>query len=182
VKWPQFSIQALVPRLAVRANSGVSCVYVRWSKRAGLKIFVRRTVRDYAAQAQRLAAEVGAAPRAGPSFSFRCPSIACRPPAPGSPVLDDTGRPSAQVVNCYCYWTEHADPAPSPIAPWLTPLRRTLRGIGVRHNDLRKDNIGTLPDGRVVCIDFDTASCEVTHLHKRLRGPRQRTRTAHAFY
>lgn len=155
--WPKFSFKKLVrlirsDRRRIK-SSGVSCHYVKWTKYVGLKLYTEKSQRDRCAKLQRRVAKAGLAPEVGGTLEFEM--LTCT-------GVDDYGEdtsPDLEWATIYGYWTEHVRiPSRIPSYKRVHALWKGLRELGLLHDDLHKFNMGVI-DGRLVCIDFDTASC-----------------------
>jgi hypothetical protein len=127
-----------------RARAGVSCSYLLLSTKIGAKIYQTKQMRDATHRKQLYASEFGLAPLAGDCFSLECISIY-------------ESNVSYRMV--YGYLTQNA-----VVPKYLSfddefDLKYQLRDIGIRTNDLCSKNVGYLGK-RLVCIDFDSCSCQ----------------------
>jgi hypothetical protein len=147
--WPKFSMKKLAKLIRRRTPSGASCTYIKWTQYVGLKTYTDREERDQSVKLQRRAAKIGLAPKAGASFEFEITAIGY-----------DCGcsAPEFSLQKIYCYWTEHAPMGRSAGYRAVDRLDRELSKIGIEHTDLYDRNLGRIR-GKLVCIDFDPASC-----------------------
>lgn len=150
--WPKFSLAALTRKICGETPQGVSCSYVQWTKNVGLKLFTCKYTRDHSYKGQKRAAEHKLAPKVGKKLQFKALSFGG----------DDYNAPNPTPITIYGFFTETARIGgrrpPSDRA--VMRLSEKLDDIGINHFDLHECNVGKIGN-RVVCIDFDTASCSL---------------------
>jgi len=159
--WPKFSMRKFAKKLkSTKKRSGVSCTYLRWSKQTGLKLYMTKQERDRCAKAQAFAEGYKLAPKAGPSVEIEL--IQCL-------VRDDLWdkSPEFSTRKIYGYFTQHA-PGVTGRTPWrrIELLEEQLSRIGIDNHDLCPNNVG-LVGKRLVCIDFDSASCSIRRMRRK---------------
>ena len=148
---PTFSMTRFSKKLRKRKTPcGVSCSYLQWSPKFGLKMFSDKYQRNHSHRGQSRAAKAKLAPKVGKKFEFEL--IVC----------DEYDAPDPRFVKVYCFFTETAKSIGRG-APWKVEqrLEEGLEKIGIDHHDLHENNVGKVGK-RWVVIDFDGASCDIS--------------------
>jgi hypothetical protein len=148
--WPRFSEKKFHKKLrSVRKRSGISCVYIRWSKQVGLKIYRSKRERNLTVARQRLAAEHSLGPRVGELIEVEALVM--------SGGWEDCVDLRHKIL--YCYFTEHVEPGSRK---WCRAkeldLKDKLQQIGLYCSDLHHDNVGRRGKS-IVCLDFGSEGC-----------------------
>lgn len=158
--WPKFSERKLFLLLKKqrKAKAGCSANYIRWTKYVGLKLFLKKRVRDKAYDTQALAARHKLGPRLG--------SKLIEVELLYADTEDEGMVPVLRTRKWYGYFTEHMAPAERR---WVWGPKRekqemeiyeALQAIGIYHGDLHEGNVSfTRGRNRPVCIDFGPESC-----------------------
>jgi len=150
---PTFSLERFSKKLRKRKTPhGVSCSYLQWSPKCGLKMFSEKYQRNHSHRGQERASKAKLAPRVGKKFEFEV--LSC----------DDVDAPNPRFVKVYCFFTEAAKVTARGTS-YRTELKlmAALEGIGIDHYDLHQGNVGRIGK-RWVVIDFDGASCSIDAL------------------
>ena len=150
---PTFSMKRFAQKVRKQKTPyGVSCSYLQWSPKFGLKMFSEKAQRNHSHKGQKRAAQVGLAPQVGEKFEFEL--LSC----------DDYDAPNPRFTKVYCFFTETAKCIGRGVN-WTNEkrLEEGLSKIGISHYDLHENNVGRVGK-RWVVIDFDKASC---HIKKR---------------
>lgn len=147
---PTFSLRRFAKKLRKRKTPhGVSCSYLQWSTKFGLKMFTDKSERNHSHRGQKRAAEVKLAPKVGKKFEFEL--ISC----------DKFDAPEPRFIKVYCFFTETASRIGRKVSRRTEEmLDEGLEKIGIGHNDLHDYNVGRLGK-RWVVIDFDGESCYI---------------------
>ena len=156
--WPKFSKPALFRKVqkASKPPSGVSCAYLQWTKKVGLKMYTTKTSMKQSWRGQTRAAKHGLAPRAGEPFTFEVISFERKMTKWGQ-----TDAPVPRQIKLYCFFTETAHRIGRAVKQSKEEaLEEALEAIGISHDDLHFHNMGYVKD-KLVCIDFDDASCYI---------------------
>jgi hypothetical protein len=152
--WPKFSYARFPEKLKKSGKKhGVSCTYVKWTTKVGLKLYETRSERDRCVRLQKKAAKARIGPRVGDVFSIVV--IECK--GAGNGWWGDAPNIRRKVLHCY--FTEHATVPRRLSMKKVEALRDALYEIDIDHGDLHEGNTGYLGK-RLVCIDFDSASCD----------------------
>ena len=159
--WPKFSEARFIKKLKTQETpSGVSCSYLQWTQKVGLKLFTSKRERDHSLRGQKLAAKHDLAPLTGEKVDLEI--LSCEP----------DGAPHPHMRKLYGFFTQTAKIG---AISWGEEemLSEALSDIGVMHHDLHLNNTGKLGK-RIVAIDFDTCSCWIKKKKKKKKKKRKR--------
>lgn len=158
--WPKFSKQSFWRKIKAtkKTPSGVSCAYLQWTKYAGLKMFSDKKSMNQSFRGQKRAAKHSLAPKVGEKIVIDVITFSQDPEAASWDIVD---APIPRKIKLYCFFTESAQKIGRRV-PFSkkSVLDKTLQKIGIYHDDLHRWNMGYVGK-KLVCIDFDDASCSL---------------------
>lgn len=153
---------AIRARLADSDNVGMGtqCLFVSLDETWGVKLYAHELERDAARVCQEIGHENDVAPEVGESFDIPMPRTEFRPdwwPLDLKPErLFGYFTQIARTLRCECDSNSCESDCWEKSDAVSRELRRTCKELGFWHvGDLSSNNIGELPNGQYVVIDWD---------------------------
>jgi hypothetical protein len=120
-------------------------------------MFFDRNSMNQSYRGQKLAAKHGLAPKVGEKFVLDVISFERRQDTWGQ----ETDAPIPFRRKIYCFFTQTATKIGKRVGVYkVADLEEAMVDIGIYHDDLHQWNMGYVGK-RLVCIDFDDASCSI---------------------
>jgi len=171
MKWNSQKKRLLIDSLensTRKLRIGSRCLYVPLTGDICAKLYKNRMQRNRCVEFQKVAAKNSLAPKVGDVFSIKLFIIDHL-----HENLNSHNMYNVRSRTMYGYLSEKADLRGVRLSKHKArKLENKLLSIGINHYDIRRCNVGYL-NGNLVCIDFDSNSCnkkikkgQLNHFHK----------------